>query len=112
MTQKNLFPTDQDFVDSSFVAVARRSDPSTSHEAAAVVNVTGSADSQRSLCLQFLIARPGGWTAAEIAAELGQDRHTPSRRLPELRATGHVVNGPARLCRVQKSRSLTWEAAR
>ena len=88
-------------------ATARRHDPSTSHEAAVAVEINGSAESRRQLCLGLVRQSPG-MTAAEIANELGLDRHEPSRRLPELRHAGLVANGEARECQGVGSRSMTW----
>jgi len=105
--QKTLFGEDA----GRPMAKARRTDPDTSHEAAATVNATGTAGGQRMACLAYLTARPGQqFTAAEIANALGMERHAPSRRLPELRKMGLVKNGPARTCRVQNTQSLTWMA--
>ena len=68
MTQKQLFPPES----SDTRAVSRQSDPQTSHDAAKQVNRSGSADSQRELCLQFLKSHhEEGYTGAEIAKALG-----------------------------------------
>lgn len=88
-------------------AGARRFDPVTSHEAAQEVEASGRAGNQRRLCLEEVRRYPGS-TAAEIAAGLGLERHVPSRRLPELRAAGLVMNGEVRECKVMKTRSMTW----
>ncbi|MAH46986.1 winged helix-turn-helix domain-containing protein [Candidatus Pacearchaeota archaeon] len=88
-------------------ARARRSDPGTSHVAAAEVEASGSAKAQRALCLQTVRSTPG-LTAAEIAVVTGLERHAPSRRLPELRDCGLVCNGTARPCRATGRLSLTW----
>lgn len=89
-------------------ALARRTDPSTSHEAAEAVERCGRAASQRHLCLLEVWKRPGS-TAAEIAARTGLERHVPSRRLPELRQAGQVRNGAQRICTVTGNPSMTWE---
>lgn len=88
-------------------AKARRTDPSTSHQAARNVEALGTASDQRSACLREVWRKPGQ-TAAEIAAAVGLERHAPSRRLPELREVGSVMNGHARMCNVQGTQSMTW----
>jgi len=88
-------------------ARARTTDPQSSHLAAADVEKTGTARTQRQVCLQEVIQNPGQ-TSAEIAAGLDLERYTPSRRLPELRDAGLVFNGPDRVCKVRGRISLTW----
>ena len=88
-------------------ARSRSSDPETSRSAARDVESRGAARRQRELCLAAVRLKPGQ-TAAEIAVAVGPERHAPSRRLPELRAAGLVVNGEARRCAVVGSASLTW----
>lgn len=92
------------------IAKARATDPATSFDAAREVERSGKALAQRDICLARVRVRPG-LTAAEIAEDTAQERHVPSRRLPELRARGRVVNGPARICTVMGSMSLTWYPA-
>ncbi len=89
------------------MAHARHSDPSTSHEAAVAAERHGRATAHRRLCLTQVSQQPG-LTAAEIAERVGLERHAPSRRLPELRDDGLVINGPVRSCSVKGRRSLTW----
>ncbi len=86
-------------------ALARNTDPITSHIAAGNVCKTGRAQAARKLILQFVQANPG-YTSAEIAKALGMDRHIPSRRLPELYP--HVVKGSVRICRVNGTSMKTW----
>jgi hypothetical protein len=89
------------------VASSRATDPAASAEAAHQVEASGVAGAQRAICLERVRATPG-LTAAEIAVEAELERHVPSRRLPELRRAGLVVNGDARDCRVTGNKSLTW----
>ena len=96
---------------SEMKARARSTDPATSHEAAANVELLGKAGSQRRKVYDFVVAHPGK-TSGEIAASLGIDRYTPSRRLPELRDGGLVETGAERLCEVQGSKCLTWYPAK
>lgn len=91
-------------------ASARHDDPATSHEAAAKLEGSGKAFTQRNICLKAVRAQPG-LTAAEIADEIGMERHIPSRRLPELRAMGLVYNGEVCLCAVTGNASMTWNPA-
>ncbi len=91
-------------------AKARKTDPATSHEAAHNVEARGYAAAQRLLCYNEVVRCP--WqTAAEIARAVGLERHAPSRRLPELRDAGLVVNGVSRFCKVMRTRSMTWGPA-
>ena len=89
------------------MAHARATDPTTSHLAACDVEDSGRASAQRKACLEEVLRNPGK-TAAEIAVATGQERHAPSRRLPELRQAGLVKNGQARTCNVTGRLSLTW----
>ena len=93
------------------LARARSSDPFTSHEAAHDAESSGRASAQRQICLGEVLKNPGK-TAAEIAVAVGLERHAPSRRLPELRDAGLVVNGPARVCSVTGRMSITWLPAK
>ena len=92
------------------MARARNTDPATSHAAARDVERSGGAAAQRARCLHIVKRCPGA-TAAEIAEMTGLERHAPSRRLPELRAGGFVVNGGKRKCRIMGRDSLTWYPA-
>lgn len=92
-------------------ARARSTDPTTSHLAAEAVEASGRAASQRHLCLVEVWKKPGQ-TAAEIAVAAGLERHVPSRRLPELRDAGQVINGPERRCTATGNLSLTWLPAK
>lgn len=87
--------------------LARTTDPITSHQAARDAERRGVAAAHRLLCLAAVRREPG-LTAAEIATRVGLERHKPSRRLPELRDDGLVINGPSRLCSVQGRPSITW----
>ncbi len=92
-------------------ARARNTDPFTSHEAAREAEASGRAGVQREVCLAEVLTKPGK-TAAEIAVATGLERHAPSRRLPELRDAGLVVNGEARVCAVTGRMSITWFPAK
>lgn len=88
-------------------ARARRNDPSTSQESAWNIEASGKAASQQRECLEAVRAKPGQ-TSGEIAASIGGDRYIPSRRLPELRSYGLVVNGEKRPCTVMATNQMTW----
>lgn len=89
--------------------IARGSDPSTSHQAAAAVTACGSRAEQQHAVFAMLRRRPG-LTSAELADAERVDRYMPARRLPELREADPplVKNGEQRVCRVTKRRALTW----
>lgn len=86
---------------------ARKTDRSTSHEAAEQVEHSGRAAGQRQACLLAVWKTPGK-TAAEIAVDIGVERHVPSRRLPELRKERQVKTGLIRRCTVTGNPSMTW----
>lgn len=88
-------------------ANSRNSDPSTSHIAARDVEAVGTATTQRDLCLDAVIAAPGS-TAGEVAEATGLDRHTASKRLPELRERKLLHNGASRICQVHGTTMMTW----
>lgn len=91
-------------------ATARRLDPSSSHEAAARVNASGSAQAEASRCLDFVKREPG-LTSAEYAKRMDTDRYMPARRLADLRAAGKVYNPVGkRKCTVTGTLALTWRA--
>ena len=88
-------------------ARARQSDPISSHMAAQIVESCGAADTQRANVLEYVREHPGQ-TSAEIAAGMGEQRHMPARRLPELRTAQLVRNGDVRMCAVSRRNGLTW----
>lgn len=92
------------------IARARNADPETSHQAAKQIETSGKAGTQRAEVLAVVQKFPGS-TAGEIAFYGLLDRHAVSRRLPELREMGKVVNGPARKCRSLGSNAMTWDPA-
>ena len=47
-----------------------------------------------------------------IAIACGLERHVPSRRLPELRDQGMIVNGESRICDATGRLSMTWHPAK
>jgi predicted ArsR family transcriptional regulator len=93
------------------MAKCRRTDPVTSYQAAQTAEISGRAASHRAICLAQVNAHPGQ-TAAEIAFQSGLERHVPSRRLPELRERGLVINGKSRICTVTGRPSMIWLPAK
>ena len=90
-------------------ARARRTDPSTSHEAAARAERHG-AKTQRATILTALRGRPG-LTSAEYAVETGIDRHNAARRLSELKHDGVAKQCEKRICGVKGTKAVTWYPA-
>lgn len=93
-------------------ARARRTDPTTSRQAAARANVSGIASVQREKVFAMVCATPG-LTSAELAERHTADRTMVARRLPELRerelvAENRDVRGMTRICNVSKTAALTW----
>jgi CRP-like cAMP-binding protein len=90
--------------------------PETSEDARDTHERSGSAMSARRAVLNLVGDHPG-LTAVELwhhdrgSRTGGLTRHEVSRRLPELRKAGLVINGPARKCSVAGSRQMTWHAA-
>ncbi len=88
---------------------ARRSNPTSSHEAADFVERTGLAQQQAARALSAVRAYPGR-TSQELATLSQLDRYELARRLPELRVAGQVRNGVKRQCTVTGQQALEWWA--
>jgi len=88
------------------VARSKLGDPRTSEEAAFRAE-RSFAKTQRKLCLEE-VRRYQGQTSAEIARNAHLERHAAARRLPELAEAGSVKRGPARVCKVQGTKCVTW----
>lgn len=95
------------FVESKTPALARRSDPATSHIAAARMRESGAAGRQAQAVLAAVRQWPGS-TAVEIAQLAGIDRYAVSRRLPELAKAGSVRRSAPRNCTVNGRPQTTW----
>lgn len=85
---------------------ARRTDPATSKEAAAMVRDV--AKCQQADVLRAVRAYPHR-TSKQLANEAGMDRYMVARRLPELLALGLVRTGEA-VRQANGRRGLTWYA--
>ena len=86
------------------MALARHTDPSTSHEAAERVERSGRGKTQQGICRDEVYRQPGQ-TSGEIAQATGLDRYVVSRRLSEIKS---IRKGAARECTVLGSRQVTW----
>lgn len=89
----------------SAIPRARRTDPATSHEAAAAMLASGAIGRQAQDVLDAVRRWPG-LTSLELGARMEIDRWAVARRLPELEGAGHVRRGEAR--QVNGRRHLTW----
>lgn len=89
--------------------IARRQDPSTSHEAAREIVADGTLASQQAIVLD-LVRRHPDLTAQELARAGGITRDVTTRRLPELERVGKVERGPARKCGITGKKAATWTA--
>lgn len=89
--------------------LARKTDPSTSHDAAREHKESGNADRSAAKVLDAVNRFPG-LTAVELAERAGLDRYEVSRRLSDLRGKQLVRNGEERPCAIKGSRMTTWIA--
>lgn len=113
MNQPTLFACDE-----PQLARARVSDPVTSHEAAANVEASGSADSDRAAILAVIrtVNRGAdgyprhGWTGGEIAEALGDgwSNVRVMRRTSELERSREIYRGPSRKCAAKGTEMLTF----
>lgn len=89
--------------------LARKSDPASSHQAAAEHRCSGRAVTHAEIVLRAVTESPG-CTGHELAAATGLDQVEVIRRLGDLQRAGRVKKQPAdRLCRVKpQSRQCVW----
>lgn len=87
--------------------IARNSDPSTSHEAAATLNRTGGRLRMRDIA-KNLVARYPDHTANELEELAGYTNGQIRKRLNDLLHAGEVIKSGYRICRKSQSRSATW----
>lgn len=90
-------------------ALARNSDPITSHMAAEHVIASGLNKRQAAQVLAALREHPG-CTSFELARHMGVERAVTGRRLSELKARGDVENCQPKLCNIIHRKALTWRA--
>lgn len=95
---------------------ARRSDPKSSHQAAAAGEKSGGLSAQLEL-VRTAVNRWAGYTSRELASLMQDhgisfqrafDRYVIARRLPELERLGHVRKGAIRDCTAGGRPSVTW----
>jgi len=94
-------------------ALARRTDPDTSHQAAIQFVVVGKHAKQMAEVLNTLrrINASGVVvTSAELAAYMETDRYVTARRLPDLRKRGLVEQCQKTTCTVSNTQAVTWRA--
>lgn len=89
-------------------AVARRRDPSTSHEAAERMNRRGTTGEHEAIILSTLrrLGRPS--TNGEIAACCELDFVAVARRMAGLEKAGEIERLPKRVCTVKQTAALVW----
>jgi hypothetical protein len=90
---------------------ARRTDPVTSHLAAAEAERNGTIGHQQEI-VAALVRKHFGNTSAELAWSddaKGLDRYAIARRLPELERLGLVRKGEPRICSESGRLAVTWE---
>jgi len=94
-------------------ALARNSDPHTSHEAGREMRRSGALRHQRQLALEAVCryCAEAPRTAMELACCSGLDRYMLNRRLPELARQGRVERRRARVCLETGRKSITWAPA-
>jgi hypothetical protein len=99
-------------------ALARTSDPITSHRAAARQVARGTLNSGAAIILSILsrCGRPLTyreiWQAATDAERAKmREASTVAKRLPILQPRGLVLAGPERICTVGKTEASEWELA-
>jgi hypothetical protein len=93
-------------------AIARRSDPESSHRAGGEITVSGRREGQL-LGVLALVRKYPGSTSLELAYKsFSLDRYVVARRLPELEKAGLVSRGPLKQCGISKKLALTWVPAR
>ena len=94
-------------------ALARRTDPDTSHQAAIQFVAVGKHAKQMAEVLNTLrrINASGVVvTSAELAAYMETDRYVTARRLPDLRKRGLVEQCQKTTCTVSNTQAVTWRA--
>jgi hypothetical protein len=106
--QGNLFDGRQPSPSSRLLA--RRSDPASSHAAAAEVIENGTHANQMAELLTWLREHPGDYTSLEISRLSGLDRYAVARRLPSLERAGLVERLPIRPCTITGRPSIPRRA--
>ena len=115
--QRSLFSEQQTAYGTDIRPIVHTGDPATSAEAAEKVTSSGRRGAHCRMVLDMVRRRPG-CTAVELwegANDLEQlalvEMQEVRRRLTDLLADGHVVQGAARACSVRGTSMVTWEVA-
>jgi DNA-binding MarR family transcriptional regulator len=87
--------------------LARNSDVSPSHEAAAGHVKSGQNEAQRKLILAAVVAKPGS-TVDELAGVVGIDQHRVGKRLSDLENQFYITKGRPRLGVSGRLMSTWW----
>lgn len=88
-------------------ALARNTDSSTSHEAAAYIVSNGTLQAQQEATAAAVRLHPG-LTSLELAEVTKRCRYMLARRLPELLEDGRAWKGPKKPCRISGRSAHTW----
>ncbi|HET9189826.1 MAG TPA: helix-turn-helix domain-containing protein [Rudaea sp.] len=85
----------------------RRTDPTPSRQAAEHVTAIGSRADHLKRIIAAVVARPGR-TSAELAQDIGMERHEAARRTADAANAGLIVRGPNKTCSVGGRAAVTW----
>jgi hypothetical protein len=95
------------FIDFEARELARRTDPSSSHDAAQEMVESGALNAQCRIVYAALVSYPNH-TSAEIAKLASLDRYMVARRLPDLAKRRLVYRGKKRRCQAKGSLAVEW----
>jgi len=87
--------------------LARSTDISGSHEAAALLVRSGRHAAQEDRT-EAAVKRYLGMTSMRLARATGMDRHMVARRLPDLMKEGRVFRGAKTVCPISNITVCTW----
>jgi|ERR1700721_1866156 hypothetical protein len=90
--------------------LARRTDPASSHYAAAEIVENRTRQSRRAAVLAFLRDQDVPLTSFELARAANLDRYAVARALPDLFHDHLVERHEMRACRITGRQSITWRA--
>jgi hypothetical protein len=88
-------------------ALARTTDSSGSHEAAASIVRSGRHAAQKDRT-EAAVRRYPGMTSMQLAHATGMDRYMVARRLPDLAKEGRAYRGAKALCPISNITVCTW----
>ena len=87
--------------------LARSTDPTSSHVAAADLIATGKLLDQQTKAA-VAVQRHPGQSSLHLSTLTGLDRHMLGRRLPELAREGRIWRGPSAPCATTGKPACTW----